>query len=225
MIKEILSIFKQNTLMDRAYQRSFEMLDLTHKMYIQSKDILRNQDHAQADFDINNEDLAVNKYQREVRKDVFNHLTLTGVDQLSSGLVLVSIVIDLERIGDFTKNIVELAVNHAARLRGGKCEEDLVKIENAVEDSFKRTIECFKNADEEIGRALLKDYKWVSKTTDQCLMDLVNEVDDTIKVGSAVSLALYFRSLKRINGHLRNITTSVVNPFHRIGFKPKKKKD
>ena len=225
MIREILSIFKENTLMDRAYQRSFEMLDLTHKMYIQSKDILRNKDHAQADFDINNEDLAVNKYQREVRRDVFNHLTLTGTDQLSSGLVLVSIVIDLERIGDFTKNIVELAVNHAARLRGGKCEEDLVKIENAVEDSFKRTIECFKNADEEIGRALLKDYKWVSKTTDKCLMDLVNEVDDTIKVGSAVSLALYFRSLKRINGHLRNITTSVVNPFHRIGFKPKKRKD
>jgi len=225
MIKEILSIFKQNTLMDRAFQRSFEMLDLTHKMYIQSKDILRNKDHAQADFDINDEDLAVNKYQREVRKDVFNHLALTGVDQLSSGLVLVSIVIDLERIGDFTKNIVELAVNHAARLHGDKCEEDLVKIENAVEDSFKRTIECFKNADEKIGRELLKDYKWVSKLTDKCLMDLVNEVDETIKVGSAVSLALYFRSLKRINGHLRNITTSVVNPFHRIGFKPKKKKN
>ncbi len=45
-----------------------------------------------------------------------------------------------------------------------------------------------------------------------------------LSVGSAVTLALYFRSLKRINGHLRNITTSVVNPFHRIGFKPKKKK-
>jgi Na+/phosphate symporter len=138
--------------------------------------------------------------------------------------VLVSIVIDLERIGDFTKNIVELAVNHAARLQGGKCEEDLFKIENAVEDSFKRTIECFKSADEEIGRELLKDYKWVSKAADQYLMDLVNEVDKNLGVGSAVTLALYFRSLKRINGHLRNITTSVVNPFHRIGFKPKKKK-
>jgi len=224
MIKEILSIFKENTLMDRAYQRSYEMLDLTHKMFIQSKDILRNKDHAQADFDINDEDSAVNKYQREVRRDVFNHLSLTGADQLSSGLVLVSIVIDLERIGDFTKNIVELAVNHAARLRGGKCEENLVKIENAVEDSFKRTMECFKNADEEIGRELLKDYKWVSKTADQCLMDLVNEVDKNLSVGSAVTLALYFRSLKRINGHLRNTTSSVVNPFHRIGFKPKKRK-
>lgn len=224
MIKEILSVFKQHTLMDRAYQRSFEMLDLTHKMFIQSKDILRNKDHAQADFDINDEDLAVNKYQREVRRDVFNHLALTGVDQLASGLVLVSIVIDLERIGDFTKNIVELAVNHASRLNGGKFEDDLIKIENAVEDSFKRTILCFKNADEEVGRELMKDYKWVSKTADQCLMDLVNEVDETLKAGSAVTLALYIRSLKRINGHLRNITTSVVNPFHRIGYKPKKKK-
>ena len=141
-----------------------------------------------------------------------------------SNAVLVSIVIDLERIGDFTKNIVELAVNHPKRLNGGKFEEDLARIENAVEDSFKRTIECFKNADEEIGRELLKDYKWVSKTADKCLMDLVNEVDKDINAGSAVTLALYLRSLKRIYGHLRNITTSVVNPFHRIGFKPKKRK-
>jgi hypothetical protein len=39
-----------------------------------------------------------------------------------------------------------------------------------------------------------------------------------------VSLAMYFRWLKRINSHLRNITTSVVNPFDRIGFEPKKRK-
>ncbi len=29
------------------------------------------------------------------------------------------------------------------------------------------------------------------------------------------------RYLKRICGHLRNIATSIVNPFHRIGFREK----
>jgi hypothetical protein len=46
----------------------------------------------------------------------------------------------------------------------------------------------------------------------------------SIETNSMVAVALYTRSLKRIYGHLRNIVTSVVNPFHRIGFKHKEKK-
>jgi len=53
-------------------------------------------------------------------------------------------------------------------------------------------------------------------------MGLINEEDKNIRSGDAVSLAMYFRWLKRINSHLRNIMTSVVNPFDRVGFEPKK---
>ncbi|MCG6912941.1 hypothetical protein LJE86_03410 [bacterium BMS3Abin03] len=225
MIKEILSIFKSNTLMDRAFQRSYDMLDLTHKMFLQAKRVLRETEHTNLDFDIHNEDNEVNKYQREVRKDVFNHLVLTEGEQLSSGLILVSIVIDLERIGDYTKNIVDLARNHPPKLQGKTFEDDLVRIENAVLENFRRTIEVFKNSDEEAAIELLKEFKWISKLSDDRLYSLVKQTDPEIPSGSAVALALYFRSLKRINSHLRNVTTSVVNPFHRIGYKPKKKKE
>jgi Na+/phosphate symporter len=225
MIREILSVFKANTLMDRAFQRSYDMLDLTFKMYLQAKEVLRNTENTDLEVDITDEDIEVNKYQREVRKDVFNHLVLTEGEQLSSGLVLVSIVIDIERIGDYTKNIVEVAQNHPQRLHGGKFEDDLLRIENAVDDNFRRTIDVFKTSDEVAARELIKEYKWIPKISDQRLMDLVRQVDPSITSGSSAALALYFRSLKRINAHLRNVTTSVVNPFHRIGFKPKKKKE
>ncbi len=98
MIKEILSVFKSNTLMDRAFQRSYDMLDLTYKMYLQAKEVLRNTEHTNLEVDLSDEDIEVNKYQREVRKDVFNHLVLTDGEQLASGLVLVRIFIDLERV-------------------------------------------------------------------------------------------------------------------------------
>ena len=225
MIREILSVFKANTLMDRAFQRSYDMLDLTFKMYLQAKEVLRNTEHTELEFDISDEDIEVNKYQREVRKDVFNHLVLTDGEQLSSGLVLVSIVIDLERIGDFTKNIVEIAQSHPQRLHGGKFEDDLLRIEDAVDDNFKRTIDVFKTSDEVAARKLIKEYKWIPRLSDKSLMALVRQEDPSITSGSAAALALYFRSLKRINAHLRNVTTSVVNPFHRIGFKPKKNKN
>jgi phosphate uptake regulator len=193
-------------------------------MYLQAREVLRKTEHNQLNIDIFDEDSEVNKYQREVRRDVFNHLVLTSGEQLSSGLVLISIVIDIERIGDFTKNITEVAINHPQRLHGGVYEDEIIRIENAVEDNFKRSIYVFKNSDEEAARELINNLKWISKSCDDILMSLVKQTDPSITSGSAAALALYIRSLKRIHSHLKNVTTSVVNPFHRIGFKPKKKK-
>jgi phosphate transport system protein len=222
MFKEWLSIFQKDTLMDRAYRRSYEMLDITQDMFSIAKTSLRYTDGTQVDIDIYDRDSEVNRYEREVRRNVFNHLVVSGVGKLPSGLVLVSIIIDIERIGDYTKNIVELALNYPKRLNGGKFEGDLQRVEGAVEDSFIRTKECFKAADTKAAQELLTEYAWVSRVCDECLYRLVREEDGDITSGEAVSLALYFRWLKRISSHLRNITTSVVNPFDSIGFKPEK---
>ena len=221
MFKEWLSIFKKDTLMDRAYRRSFLMLDITQDMFLKAKYSLRYTDSNQVDIDIYDRDAEVNRYEREVRRDVFNHLAVSGVEKLPSGLVLVSIIIDIERIGDYTKNMVELALNHPRRLQGGKFEPDLKRVEDAAEDTFVRAKECYRAADAKPGQELLKEYEWVSRVCDNCLYRLVREEDKNITSGDAVSLALYFRWLKRISSHLRNITTSVVNPFDSIGFKPK----
>ncbi len=221
MFKQLLSIFRKDTLMDQAYRRSFEMLDITRDMFLKAKNSLRHTESNYVDVNIYDKDIEVNKYEREVRRNVFNHLAVSGLETLPSGLVLVSIIIDIERIGDYTKNMVELAMNHPERLQGGKFEEDLQKIEAAVEDNFIRTKYCFEKADEEAGLKLLQEYQWVNRVCDQCVIGLVKEEDKNIRAGDAVSLALYFRWLKRINSHLRNITTSVVNPFDRIGFNPK----
>lgn len=223
MIKEILSVFKSDSLMQQAYDKSFQMLDLTNKMYLEAKEVLREKDHVMENVNIDDQDSEVNKYQRVVRKDVFKHLMMAGTDELASGMALVSVVIDLERIGDYTKNIVEVAANHKDRLRGGKYEEDLKKVEETVTQYFEKTIECFKESDETLGLELVMEYGWVPKLCDQIITSLVKGEDETLNSGSAVALTLYFRSLKRIFAHLRNVNTSIVNPFHRIGFKPKKK--
>lgn len=222
MFKEWLSIFRKDTLMDRAYRRSYEMLDITQDMFLKAKTSLRYTKGTPMDIDIYSRDAEVNRYEREVRRNVFNHLAVSGVGKLASGLVLVSIIIDIERIGDYTKNIVELALNHPKKLHGGAFETDLQGVEAAVEDSFIRTKECFKAADAKAAERLLTEYAWVTRVCDNCLYRLVREEDKNITSGDAASLALYFRWLKRISSHLRNITTSVINPFDSIGFKPQK---
>jgi phosphate uptake regulator len=221
MFKKWLMIFKKDTLMNRAYQRSFEMLDITQAMFKEAKESLRQREDSEIDLGIKKTDKKVNSYEREVRRMVINHLVVIGPVDLPSGLALISIIIDIERIGDYAKNMVELALDHPGKLHGGEFEETISRIEEGLGDNFIQTKKCFEKADENMALELLETYAWVNDTCDEIVTDVVREKDKIIKPGDAAALVLYTRWLKRINSHLRNITTSVVNPFDRIGFQPK----
>jgi phosphate transport system protein len=196
MWKEILAIFNKDTLLDQAYKRSYEMLDITHQMFQEARISLRERNDNKLAEHIYDQDIAVNKFEREVRRKVLSHLAVSGSTDLYSGLVLVSIIIDVERIGDYTKNIVEMAQNHPPKLTGGLYEDDLAKVETAVNDVFTRVREIFEVADAGKAEQLLVEYQWINKVCDQHAIDYLN----------------------RINSHLRNVATSVVNPFDKIGF-------
>ncbi len=223
MFRKWLAIFKKDTLIDRAYQRSFEMLDITNAMYVEARNSLRQRADAEVHLEVKETDKKVNSYEREVRRMVFNHLAVQGTANLPSALILVSIIIDIERIGDYAKNMVELALDHPGKLQGGKFEGVIVRIEEALEDNFIQTRTCFKEGKSEVALELMRKYAWVNDTCDDIVMALVKEKDSEIRPGDAAALAIYTHWLKRINSHLRNITTSVVNPFDRIGFEPKEK--
>ncbi len=50
MFKKWLAIFKKNTLIDRAYQRSFEMLAITMAMCMEAKVSLRQREDSEIDL-------------------------------------------------------------------------------------------------------------------------------------------------------------------------------
>ncbi len=221
MFKKWLAIFKKNSLIDRAYERSFKMMDITRSMYIEAKESLRKREDSEIDLKLKETDKEVNSYEREVRRMVMKHLAVTGAANLPQGFILVSIIIDIERIGDYAKNMVELALDHPGKLHGGEFEGEITRIEEALEDNFNLTNKCFREGDENIALELLKKYVWVNDACDDVVQALVKQKDQNLKPGDSAALTLYTRWLKRINSHLRNITTSVVNPFDRIGFEPK----
>jgi Na+/phosphate symporter len=130
----------------------------------------------------------------------------------------VSIIIDFERIGDYTKNIAELAENHKARLQGGDAEEDLKRVEDALVETFDRLRAILEKSDEEAAKKLIEEYLWINPLCDKYIIAQIRQDDKSISGGCSVALALYFRYLKRIHSHLRNVTTSIYRPFHKIGF-------
>ncbi len=224
MWQTLIKTWKSHNLLDQSWQQSSKMLDITYEMFIEAIEVLKTGENTKLKRDIHNKDQIVNEYQQDVRRKVLTHCSVQGPQELPSGLVLVSIIIDLERIGDYTKNIVDLAKYRSTKLNAGIFRKDLDKIEQSVKDYFLQTKIYIKTCDDKGALELFNKYEWIGKQCDKCIVDLIHEKDKTISLGDSATLALYFRQLKRINAHLRNITTSIVNPFDRIGFKPKTKK-
>ena len=155
-----------------------------------------------------------------MRRDLLTHLSISGIKDMNASMVLASIVIDLERIGDFTKNIAELAEWHPRRLEAGPYEDRVQESEERVRELFDGVIGALRNADDNLAKEILADHRGLTQSCDEMMRELISGKDNLEK-SEAVTLALYVRFLKRIVAHLTNIASSIDNPFHRIGFKPK----
>ncbi len=222
MLHEILQLLKKDNLMVQALDECHEMLELCRSMVRASAASLRDHDDAEIDLDLFKLDKTLNAFERDVRRKVMTHLSVGGHGaDITSGLVLVSIVIDIERIGDYSKNIYDLARDHPQRLHAGPLEERLAATETLAWDNFERCIDAFKSADANEALALMKDYK--EDITVNCREMEEQLIKGAVDLGAAdaVTVALYLRFIKRISSHARNLVSSVSNPFPRIGYRSK----
>ena len=222
MFGKILDIFRRENLLKQAYDLSYDMLEIILQMYKASVDFLRKEDVKELNFDIYGYDKKVNKFEREVRKKVLTHLALsssTSATDVAPSLVLISIVIDIERIGDYTKNITELAENYPGTLSAGKYEKVLTGIESKLTKNFEDLISCFKDYQINIAKKIMDENAGVNKEINKVLTELIKEENKDFGTREGIAVALYFRFLKRISSHVKNIASGIVNPFHKIGFK------
>ncbi|RKX27748.1 MAG: hypothetical protein DRP45_00235 [Candidatus Zixiibacteriota bacterium] len=224
MFSKFKELFTSESLLDKAYTTTVTMLEFDYKMYKAAREVLRELDTATLPFDFKKSDRKINKYEREVRRNVLTHLTVAGTRNLVPGLVLVSIVIDVERIGDYTKNISGLARDHKKALKAAGSETALSKIEATIEEHFTSTIEVLRTQDKKLARKIMRAEDELSKKADRIISDMVKGKDAKLSTGDSVCIALYLRFLKRTNSHLTNIASAIVNPFPRIGFSEKIKK-
>ena len=224
MFRFLKDLFTSDNLLQQAFAATAEMLREDYLMFEESIKSLRKSDSGELGIDIYAADKKINKYEREVRRKVLTHLALAQPGDVSLGLVLISVVIDVERIGDYTKNIAELAQAHPKALYGLKYEDKLVEAETNIDEKFRNVTEAYATSDIDLATELMKQHKDVSNWCDSVITELMTDPPKDISARHAVVLAMYVRYLKRISAHLTNIVSSVINPFPRIGFRHKGKK-
>ena len=219
MFKELFDIFRAGDQLQQAFDRSHEMLEEDREMVEAAMDSLRRKDDARLKIDIYAKDQLINAYEREVRRKVFTHLALASGRDLHAGLALISVVISIERIGDYTKNIVELALNHPSRLACGPFEETVRRIETSVKTMMGLLLEALPANDEAKAREIMSEHWWIAKRCDEIVGVLIQKDVPDLPGREAVTTALYVRYLKRISAHLMDIASSLANPFDQIGFR------
>lgn len=220
MWKELIKIWKSDDLLVQAWDNSYEMLQLSREMFIQSVQMIRRHSKEKTLIALKKRDKEINEFHRDIRRKVMTHLVLQeDSTDIPNGLVLINMVVDIERVGDYCKNILDLAISAPKTLKAEKVSEDLKMIEDEVLSRFDKTMEAIHSQDSEVARDLIGTHrKMVARISDK-LVDQILQGEISFKSQSkAAEIALYARYLKRIGSHLTNIMTTLVNPFEAIGY-------
>ena len=220
VFKDLVNIWKSEDSLSQAWNESNDMLHLSHEMFNDAVDALRSGEKNKVIKSIKLRDEKINSYHREIRKKVVTYYSVSkDVSNIDSGLVLINIVVDIERIGDYSKNILDLAKHYPKKFVSEKFSEDLRIIEKSVINRFSTTIQAVENMDERIADELIASYRDdLGKLSDNLVASSISGEVEIGKENKTASVALYARYLKRIGAHLKNITSAVVNPFESIGY-------
>ncbi len=219
MWKELITLFRSSGPLQEAYDEALLMLRTSHGMFDDAVAALH--EEGAMESNIYKRDRQLNKYERSVRRKIVTHMSVSSKPDINLGLVLTAIVIDIERIGDYTKNIVELAAAVEGPLDGLELHEKVVEIERVMGQMFDDIEPALRGFDEARARSIIKAHVGVAETVDAAVHALSAGEALSGRSGHAVTVALYMRFLKRVSAHLKNVATSVVNPYHRIGFREK----
>ena len=220
IFKDILGIWKSDNLLAQAWDDSLKMLSISNDVFVQSIQYFNSGKNIDAVKALKKEDQTINDYYQLVRRKVLTHYSIDKPPvETSGGLTLVNMVVDIERIGDYCKNISDLTLMRDGPMDFGELSDDIKSIEQEVESRFTKTIQAIENQDEALADNLLNNYKkMVTKVSDRIVKDIASGRIQFPDSSQGASIALYSRYLKRIGAHLKNITSTIVNPYDKIGY-------
>jgi phosphate uptake regulator len=214
MFGEVWKFWRRETLIDEAEGEVERMLKIAKDMFKIAMSVLLDREQSRAD--LYKMDQGLNAIQMDVRRKILEHLSINPAMDITASLVLITIIVDIERLGDYSKNVLDLSQEIGTKLEGQYFDEAR-SVRDKLEPLFKETAMVIKGMDKDSAKDVMQKCTDTAKQCDGLLIQLLDEKLDTKK---AILATLLFRYLKRIASHLKNVASSVVNPFARIGYKP-----
>jgi phosphate uptake regulator len=213
--KRIYDALTKAPLLENAYKDAWEMHKLDKEMFEESTTCLIGCEIEVA-RKMSLEDKRINKLEKKVRRKVMEYLAITTAPNLSASLILISIVIDYERIGDLCKNIAQVCIEYPADFGDEVVVKDIFQMKDCLSKMFDLTLIAIEQTDSEKAKEVIGMHNKV-KGIHNNIIKTLNE-DEKIVTTNAISYALLSGYFRRINAHLANICTGVLHPFPALGF-------
>ena len=221
MFKEFFNLINRKDLLTQALNDSYEMsaiamemFDLVTEMIFNDLSIKVSEEQVE---EVKKKDYLLNHFDRSIRKKVFEHVIVNekSDQELYTAFTLITIVQNLERLGDYSKNLNEIAeIKHV--LKSDKCNLLIGSYVKILKKMYKDTFRSFKKADIELASSVIDEhFRFKSELDDKLIELATKEPDPTINF---VTYALMLRYFKRISAHLMNVATSITNPIDKIGY-------
>jgi len=222
MLKELLSIFRAGEPLAEMGEKFSKMLGLTYDMTIVAGEVYFS-DSLQADAKtaVYKTDVKVNKLERKIRKQVIAHLSLTSErTSVPYCLLLMSLVKDVERIGDYAKNLSEVRDYHPSSLPDDQIVQEMREIRSEIEHGFAEIASVFETSDHERAVELIREGRDLTRRCDGVVGRVARS---DYSAATATCVVMGARFYKRIAAHVLNVLSSVVMPLHKLDYYDEKR--
>lgn len=212
----MFSLFRDTDQLENVEQQLIEMLGSCRDTFRLATVALFGEDdvlEAGAQLDATDKDL--NRMERAIRRELIVHGTVRGTEtDIGLMLAYMSIAKDIERIGDYCKNIWNLAQVGVTFAESVDLDQ-LSRHRDRTASLIDQAVDAFADQDANVVHAIIPAIR--EDLTD--FDNLVNYfVESDLPGQFAAPRALYYRYLKRICAHLSNTLSSVVMPVDRLDF-------
>ena len=159
-------------------------------------------------------DRQINTTEMEIRRELVVHASVHGGVDTPEVLVFMHMVKDLERIGDYNKNIFDLA-DEGVSLAEAPDLGRLLGYRDELSSRIALMGELLTTRDEDGARAYITRGDELRREFDDRINELVHSTEMAVV---AVPRALLYRFLKRVTAHSLNVVSAVVMPVDRLDY-------
>jgi phosphate uptake regulator len=218
MLKELIAVFRSKEPLQESGELFQQMLRLSLEVVRKGGAILFSGEAPAPDLrkNLQKSDVEVNRLERRIRRQVVVHLTTTSSGtSIPYCLLLMSLVKDVERIGDYGKDLATVLNMTEDPLPEDELVSDLRRIGSEVEAELEAACEVVQDADRDRAIELIRSGR---HQVDRCEALVTRISRSQYPAGTAVALTLAARSYMRISGHVLNLLSSVVMPLDRLDY-------
>jgi len=217
VLREILSVFRTEDEASRMKSTFLDALELSRELTEVAGEHFFDRPPSHEDIvAVHDRDVELNKLQRRLRKQVIAHMTLNSSRRdAQHGLLWMSLSKDVERIGDYCKNLVQIYEEGGAPLPQDENAASLREVRAVAEELSRQAGPVLEGSDSGTALELIRRGRDSNRLCDELVRRVSRGPYDA---ATTTTLALGTRYYKRIQSHLLNVLSSVVMPLHKLDY-------